>query len=784
MKKDKRSLVLPNKCIQLIASQDLDKEHLKLLKVDYASGIIEFAYDPEHISKQEIYKAAGLFSATMQLALKEANFQFPKKFSLKGSHPLEKRSGIRKASASFKGGLLRVTFDHDPSTQAALKHYTQSYTATDTPLAGKEATKGSKWQSFKSFIPSHEAFEIFLVSLSLLSCLTIFFLQSNQTAPYLLNVIYLIAYVSGGWLGVRCAIDSLKQKSIDVDVLMLLAAIGAALIGAPLEGAVLLFLFSLSHVLSDYAFHKARHSINGLIRLRPTKALVFRESVWQRIPVEQVQIGEQIRSDAGEQIPLDGIISEGLASVDQSSITGESLPLTKETGDFVFAGSLNTDGSLTITATHKAEDSTLARVLEFVKTAQAKKAKSQRFLERYEKRYALFALCFSSSLVFILPLLFGLSFQEAFYRALTVIVVASPCALIISTPASILAALSNGASKGILFKGGAHLENLAHLKTLAFDKTGTLTKGRLKVHSIELLEASFNEDSFLSLAGSLESHSNHPIGKAIVKEAKDRHLPLKTVKNFKLTSGLGVQGTLGEAVFYIGSFKWLKSKQLDLTLSQKTTLEGVLEQGKSLVLLAKQAPNSRLNPVGFILLADEVRPEAKASLQALRKAGIQKLFMLTGDHKKVARELAEELGLDAFYAELLPEEKSTWIGKLNKENLIGMVGDGINDAPALSYAHVGIAMGAGGNDVALESADVVLMSNDLSKLPFAISLGRRAYKIVCQNLIFSGFIVFMMVLLTLLLPSFGITIPLWLAVLIHEGSTVLVCLNGLRLLYH
>ncbi len=628
----------------------------------------------------------------------------------------------------------------------------------------------------------------------------------NPTVPALF---YLVAYVSGGIFGVQAGIESLRRFQIDVDLLMVLAALGAVVIGSPFEGAMLLFLFSLSNVLQAYALGRTRSAIQALMKLRPEQALVKRDGETVLMPIEQLAIGDHILVRPGERVPLDGMVVEGESTLDQSSLTGESMPVGKHVGDLVFAGTVNQSGSLEVKVTKLARDSTIARLIQMVEEAQSQKAPTERFLDKFEQVYAVGVILFTLLLMIVPPALFNAPFEASLYRAITVMVVASPCALIISTPASILSAIANGARRGILFKGGAHLERAGQLDIVAFDKTGTLTVGKPTVTDVTIIPLNApdcddrthdgagdpcppdipehirteQENILLALAAAVESKSEHPLALAIVDTAKHRGLNIPEATDFVNTTGKGVRARIafmGGLTIAIGNPRYFEDYQVTGLTHAMRQVVHLQDEGKTSVLVAK-INDGRANILGVIAIADVVRPSALGVIKRLRELGIKRTVMLTGDNERVARAVARQTGVDEFYADLLPTDKVAQIKRLRdgagKSNEVAMVGDGVNDAPALASASLGVAMGAAGTDVALETADVVLMSDDLRNIPYAISLSRQARRVIIQNLAFA-----IAVIALLVIAALGFDLPLPIGVVGHEGSTVIVVLNGLRLL--
>jgi len=643
---------------------------------------------------------------------------------------------------------------------------------------------GSKENLFTGNFLDSPKIELIFTIITFAAMISGFLMEKFNVEKIICNAVYLAAYITGGVYGIRAGIRSLKNLTINVDILMILAAIGAAFIGAPFEGAMLLFLFSLSNMLQAYAIGKTRKAINSLMKLKPKEALVKYSTDAKLMPIEKIDINYIIIIRPGERVPLDGEIIEGYSSIDESSITGESIPVSKKTGDKVFAGTINQSGGIEIRVTKLAKDSTIAKIIKMVEEAQNQKAKTQRFLEKTEQYYAIGVILFTIIMIVIPYFIFHKNFDEVFYKAMTLMVVASPCALIISTPASILSAIGNGAKQGILYKGGAHLEMTADIKVIAFDKTGTLTYGKPEVTDVEVIPMTATEHSIwsgqenelLSIAAAVESKSEHPLAQAIVKSAKMKNIEIKQAQNFQSITGKGVIALIDDHQVAVGSVNFFQNYKTHHKDTAYKIVENYQNQGKTSVLTAV-IENNEAFIIGIIAIADVIRADAAEAIKELKELGIKRIIMLTGDNKRVAKAISDKIGIDEFYAELLPEDKVRIINENKKYGVIAMAGDGVNDAPALSAADLGIAMGGRGTDVALETADVVLMSDDLIKIPFAISLSRQSKKVVIQNLTFSVIVIIILISFTL-----GIDLQLPLGVIGHEGSTVLVCINGLRLL--
>lgn len=586
-----------------------------------------------------------------------------------------------------------------------------------------------------------------------------------------------ISYLAGGYYGVLESINSLRDREINVDLLMVLAAGGAAIVDQWHEGAILLFLFSLSNVLQAYAMDRSRRAIQSLLDLRPDTAKVRREDEIVMVAVDDLLPGDVVVLQPGELVPIDGKVIKGTGSVNQASITGESIPVLKQVGDEVFAATLNENAALDIEVTRPASESTLARIIKLVENAQSHRADTQRRLDVFEQYYAMIVIAATLLLIFVPPLVSNVNFDDNFYRAMVVMVVASPCALVISTPASILSAIANGARKGILFKGGAHLETMAAIRAVALDKTGTLTTGEPGVTEI-IPTQGLTEDELLQVVASVESRSEHPLAQAVVRAAQNRKITIEEPTSFEAIPGRGLQAQLNGSLVIVGSERLMLERDVHLPEDLRQQQMALENEGKT-VLYAYEIP-SRL--LGLIAIADTPRPETIELVRQLHAVGVEKVVMLTGDNARAAAAIAEASGIDEYHANLMPEDKVTKLQELReKYGCIAMVGDGVNDAPALAAASLGIAMGAAGTDVALETAEVVLMSSELNKIPYAIALSKRAQRIVWQNIIFSLSVIAVLVIAALL-PF--VNLPLPLGVVGHEGSTIVVVMNGLRLLVY
>ncbi len=582
--------------------------------------------------------------------------------------------------------------------------------------------------------------------------------------------LFIAAFIIGGFAKAKEGLEeTIANRSLNVELLMIFAAIGSAIIGYWAEGAILIFIFALSGALETYTMNKSQREISALMSLQPEEAVLISNGKERRVHVSTLAIGDTILIKPGERIATDGYILTGKTSINQSAITGESMPVEKDLYDEVYAGTVNGSGSITVSVTKKSTETMFQKIVDLVQSAQSEKSPSQQFIEKFEGTYVK-AVLIMVALMMILPhFLLGWSWNETIYRALVLMVVASPCALVASIMPATLSAISNGAKKGLLFKGGMHLERLSKTNVVVFDKTGTLTKGEPEVTDILTLDDVKIEEFFEGVL-SIENQSNHPLAKAIVTKI-NQDMPLEVAKMASVDekSGFGVSATLHGIQWKIGKADFVGRDKADAF--HNGVNKTLSKDGKTIVYVQR-----RDQIIGIFALKDVVREEAKAAIKNLQDNGI-KAVMLTGDSVETAEAISKELNIDIFKGECLPEDKVSEI-KLLKEKYgtVTMIGDGINDAPALAIADVGIAMGEG-TDVALETADIILMKNELSKLTSALTLSKKMNRIVKQNIIFS-----MSVIALLICSNFFQVLDLPLGVIGHEGSTILVILNGLRLL--
>lgn len=614
------------------------------------------------------------------------------------------------------------------------------------------------------------------VLISLAMIIAAYFFQFNYgegSSPAIL--LFLGAIIIGGFSLFKSGIKNLLKLDFDMRALMTVAIIGAAIIGEWSEGAVVVILFAISEVLERYSMDKARASIRSLMDIAPKEALVRRNGREYSVHVNEIQVGDIMIVKPGEKIAMDGEVVAGFSSVNQAAITGESVPVDKNIGNEVFAGTLNGEGLIEVEITKLVDDTTIAKIIHLVEEAQAEKAPSQAFVDKFAKYYTPIIILVAFLVAILPPLFFGADWSDWIYQGLAVLVVGCPCALVISTPVSIVTAIGNAAKNGVLVKGGVYLEEMGMLKAVAFDKTGTLTKGIPAVTDFEMLSPA-DQTELLSVVAAVENKSQHPLAAAIVRKAEADGVPFreKQVEEFISVTGKGIKAVVDGVRYHIGSPKYLEEildGGIPSTISGK--IAGMQSAGKTVM-----AVGSETSLLALIAVADEVRESSKEVVSRLHELGVEKTIMLTGDNKGTAQAIGSQAGVSDIQSDLLPEEKLNYIKALQKNHgKVAMVGDGINDAPALAAATVGVAMGGAGTDTALETADIALMADDLKKLPFTIKLSRKTLAIIKQNIAFS--IGVKLLALLLVIPGW---LTLWIAIFADMGATLIVTLNGLRLL--
>ncbi|MFK4391108.1 heavy metal translocating P-type ATPase [Bacillus sp. AFS026049] len=664
-------------------------------------------------------------------------------------------STVRNVRVNFSTGKMKI--EHSDSDENIISE------------VSKIGFKASL-QSNKKSIQTNKSNENGLITLSGILIALGFIGSFNGISPIMSTILYAIAMVISGFKPVKSAFYAIKSRSLDMNVLMSAAAIGAALIGEWLEGATVVWLFAIGNLLQTKSIERTRNSIRNLMDLAPPEAWVRVGSEIIKKSVEEITVGDIIIVKPGDKIPLDGEIIQGESSVNQAPITGESIPVDKEIGDTVYAGTINENGSLEIKVTKLVEDTTISKIIHLVEEAQEQKAPTEAFVDKFASVYTPIVFILALAIMLLPPLLGFGTWGDWFYKGLELLVVACPCALVISTPVAIVSAIGNAAKNGVLIKGGTFLEKAGAISAIAFDKTGTLTEGKPKVTEIRTLHVT--EDELLSIALTLEDYSTHPIAKAIVGYANEKGIQPKIGELFRSIVGKGVQATIEGNIYYGGNLKLFEEMNVSLD-DVKNHVQEIQNKGKTVVIIGTQH-----QVIGIIAVSDIIRETTASTLKALKQSGVNQTVMLTGDNEGSAKMIASEANVTRYFADLLPEDKVDSIKKLQNEgHKVAMVGDGINDAPALATADLGIAMGGAGTDTAMETADIVLMADNLDKLPHTIKLSRKALTIIKQNIWFS--VIIKVIALALIFPGW---LTLWMAVLSDTGAALIVILNALRLL--
>jgi Cd2+/Zn2+-exporting ATPase len=756
-------------------------------------------YDPERLTLQQVTALAH--TAGAGVTDRYAHVVVP--FHAVGTEDEGRRledalrslPGVSAAAVNFAGQVARVEFDRRRVDRAAIETRLREIGAVpQSETAGQEGVAISQAVATPMAVPSESRYarnRELVWSLTSGMLLTVGWASGRFAgAPAALSVgLYGIAYFFGARDNVGHFLADLRRGKFhfNIDLLMVVAAAGAAVLGAWLEGALLLFLFSLGHALEHYALGRARHAIAALAELAPQTAIVIRDGRESSVPIADVRPGDRVVVKPAERIPVDGAVREGSSAVNQAPITGESVPVDKAPGEQVFAGTINGEGALVIEVTAAIGDRTLDRVIRLVAEAQTQKAPTQRFTDRFERVFVPIVLVADVLLIFIPPLLGVWTLEQSFYRAMALLVAASPCALALGTPAAVLSGIAQAARKGVLIKGGAHLEALGAIHTLALDKTGTITLGEPSVTDLRPATGA-TEDALLATAAAVERRSQHPLARAIVGAATRASLTVPEAGDLQSVTGRGIRSSIDGAVVEVGRLLMFEERGAVVPAEVRNAVAELEMGGRSTVVVFRAPGAAAGTPtgsaaasgwLGVIGIADEPRPDVRQTLDRLRQTGIRRIVMLTGDNAGVGNAIGQAVGVDEVRAGLLPEDKVAAIKELAEQGPVAMVGDGVNDAPALAHATVGIAMGGAGTAAALETADVALMGDDLGRLPFAIGLSRQARAIIRQNLYLSLGVIALLIVAT----TTGI-IGIGPAVVMHEGSTLVVIGNALRLLVY
>lgn len=752
------------------------------LKADVAAAPAEaqlcLHYNPDQLSLEQIKALARAAGAEVTERYGHVILPFRSVSTQDSGTRLEKElralPGVTAAAVSLAGQVARVEFDRRRVDKATIE---ARMNAADAP-ANAAAPEQQGWYARNRELAWSLASGVLLT--------VAWLLEKYTDAPRALSIgIFVAAYIFGARDNVGHFIGDLRRGKfhVNIDLLMVVAAVGAAILGEWVEGALLLFLFSLGHALEHYALGRARNAIAALAELAPQTAIVQRDGREIAVPIAEVRPGDRVVVKPAERIPVDGIVREGRSAVNQAPITGESVPVDKAPDEPVFAGSVNGDGALVVEVTAAIGDRTLDRVIKLVAQAQTQKAPTQLFTERFERVFVPIVLVADLLLIVVPPLLGFWTWSESFYRGMALLVAASPCALALGTPAAVLSGIAQAARKGVLIKGGAYLEVLGSMDTLALDKTGTITRGEPEVTDLRPFDG-VDESRLLAVTAAVERRSQHPLARAIIQAAEVRGLDIPVAGDVESVTGRGIRSTVDGARVEVGRLLMFEEAGARVPDRLRADVGALESAGRTTIVVRHRAGSVGATSLdegngwlGVIGVADEPRPGVRETLDRLRAVGVKRIVMLTGDNAGVATAVGDAVGVNSVRAGLLPEDKVKAIQELALLGQVAMVGDGINDAPALAHATVGIAMGGAGTAAALETADVALMGDDLGRLPFAIGLSRRARGIIKQNLFVSlGVILLLVVATTTGLVGIGG------AVVMHEGSTLVVIANALRLL--
>jgi len=755
------------------------------VRVDFLASTISLEYRPERITAHQVadavaalgYRATPKDSVSGQAVFHIAAMDCADELRVIEA-ALRRTGAVRNVSANFVARTLSVQFDRDASDTEMLRQaiaaagfdvHIEGRPAAASP--GRSVSRNRWWlvglsaTCFVAALAAHVGELLHAWSLRPLASL------GADRAVTVATLFFAVATAAGGWPIARSAMRALRLRTFDMNLLMSVAAVGAAFLWDWAEAASAMLLFSLALQLEGYTMGRARRAVEKLMRLAPTLARLRRDGHLVEVPAEQVEPGDMAVVRPGEVIPVDGVVTMGRTHVNQAPVTGESRPVPKEPGDKVFAGSINGDGAIEVRATKVHADTTLARMLHLVEEAQASRAPSQQMVERFARWYTPTVIAAAVVVAVLPPLAFGLSWRSWFFRALVMLVIACPCALVISTPVAIIAALASAARRGILIKGGLHVENLGRVRTFLFDKTGTLTRGQFAVDATVALDGT-SADEVLRTAGAVEAHSDHVLAAAVRRHLREQGITTEEGSEIRALPGRGATAIVGGQPCYVGSGRLME--ELGAGNGKVMDLLARLESGgRTAVLVARGR-----RVLGGIALTDRVRNEAAAAVRQLRALGAKDIVMLTGDNAATAEAVGRQVGVDHVHAGLASDEKVQKVLFLTRrDGATAMVGDGANDSPALAAATVGIAMGAAGSDVSIETADVALMTDRLDHVPEAVALGRRTVRIIRQN---------MTVALGLKAVFFALALAdlatLWMAVVADMGASLLVIANGLRLL--
>lgn len=681
-------------------------------------------------------------------------------------------SGVQDAKVNF--GASKITVSGETTIEELEKAGAFENLKVIPNLPVRQAAQENREDKAVKKVPFFKKYSIELYA-SLLIVLGYLSQFVNGEENLITSLLFIAAIIIGGFSLFKVGFQNLLHLDFDMRTLMTVAIIGAAIIGEWAEASIVVILFAISEALERYSMDKARKSIRSLMDIAPKEALIRRNGQEIMVHVDDIVVGDIMIVKPGQKIAMDGLVVSGYSGVNQAAITGESIPVAKTSGDEVFAGTLNEEGLLEVKVTKFVEDTTISKIIHLVEEAQGERAPSQAFIDKFAKYYTPIIMIVAALVVVVPPLFFDGSWETWLYQGLSVLVVGCPCALVISTPISIVSAIGNAAKKGVLIKGGICLEEIGALKAIAFDKTGTLTKGVPVVTDFKVFTHQANETELLAIITALEYRSQHPLASAIMKQAEERNISYSdvVVDDFSSITGKGVKGTVAGTTYYIGSPKLFQDVSTTLNQNVAQSIATLQSEGKTAMVIGTEK-----EILGVIAVADEVRESSNEIIQKLHQLGIKRTVMLTGDNKGTANAIGSYVGVSDIQAELMPEDKLNYIKQLRSQyGNVAMVGDGVNDAPALAASTVGIAMGGAGTDTALETADVVLMGDDLRKLPFTVKLSRKALNIIKANIAFAIAIKFAALLLVV--PGW---LTLWIAIISDMGATLLVSLNSMRLM--